>query len=388
MPNLGQTETPLKKVHKFYHFWENFDSWRDFTHDEEYDLKEAENRYEKRWMEKENKRLKKELFKKERIRLNRLVNLAQEFDPRLIAERERIEKEKEARKQEILKRKREKREKRELQERLERERIELEKQKKEKARLEHEKAKKLKKESEAAIKIQFKETFLATIKEPKMDSFYADEVIRKLRPDELKTLFESFKSKKITNPQTFKTHLKQIFESRKLALKAKKQAKLDKEKQKKQAVKWTEEESRLLVKGVLKYPAGTHNRWTRVAQFIGGRFDETQVAEYARRLKNVKTKLKNKNRAHVYEVNQKKKVAEEIQIGGNKNKVSETQTSNNHWTQTQQKQLEKALKRHPGSLPVKERWAKIADDVDGKDMKQCVQRFKEIREKIRQKKAK
>jgi DnaJ family protein C protein 2 len=44
VPDLGDSKTSLKKVFKFYEFWEKFDSWRDFTHEEEYDLNEAENR--------------------------------------------------------------------------------------------------------------------------------------------------------------------------------------------------------------------------------------------------------------------------------------------------------------------------------------------------------
>lgn len=44
MPDLGGPDMGLKKVFKFYEFWEKFDSWRDFTHEEEYDLNEAENR--------------------------------------------------------------------------------------------------------------------------------------------------------------------------------------------------------------------------------------------------------------------------------------------------------------------------------------------------------
>lgn len=52
----------------------------------------------------------------------------------------------------------------------------------------------------------------------------------------------------------------------------------------------------------------------------------------------------------------------------------------------QQNKLQLALKKYPNSLPVQERWAKIAEDVPGKSMKECVQRFKDIRKKMANKK--
>jgi len=32
----------------------------------------------------------------------------------------------------------------------------------------------------------------------------------------------------------------------------------------------------------------------------------------------------------------------------------------------------------PGSIPVKERWIKISETVDGKTTKECYERFKEV----------
>jgi hypothetical protein len=49
-------------------------------------LDEAEDRYEKRWMEKENRIIRKKYIKAERLRLNDIVRRARKFDPRMIAE--------------------------------------------------------------------------------------------------------------------------------------------------------------------------------------------------------------------------------------------------------------------------------------------------------------
>lgn len=36
------------------------------------------------------------------------------------------------------------------------------------------------------------------------------------------------------------------------------------------------------------------------------------------------------------------------------------------------------MREFPGSMPVKERWIKIAEKVEGKTPKECYERFKEI----------
>jgi hypothetical protein len=36
------------------------------------------------------------------------------------------------------------------------------------------------------------------------------------------------------------------------------------------------------------------------------------------------------------------------------------------------------MREFPGSIPVKERWIKISEKVEGKSAKECYERFKEI----------
>ena len=48
------------------------------------------------------------------------------------------------------------------------------------------------------------------------------------------------------------------------------------------------------------------------------------------------------------------------------------------WSNEQQKQLETGMREFPGSIPVKERWIKISEKVEGKTPKECYERFKEI----------
>jgi len=53
------------------------------------------------------------------------------------------------------------------------------------------------------------------------------------------------------------------------------------------------------------------------------------------------------------------------------------------WSDAQQKQLEAALAANPASMETNERWKAIAAAVDGKTKKECVARFKLLREKLR-----
>ncbi len=75
-PKLGGVESGYEYACMFYEFWEEFESWRDFSKYDEYDLREAENRYEKRAMERENRKIREKHLKKERARLIKLVDLA------------------------------------------------------------------------------------------------------------------------------------------------------------------------------------------------------------------------------------------------------------------------------------------------------------------------
>jgi len=56
----------MNKVKIFYNFWDNFETWRDFSCHDEHNLDEAEDWYEKRWMEKENRIIRKKYIKEER----------------------------------------------------------------------------------------------------------------------------------------------------------------------------------------------------------------------------------------------------------------------------------------------------------------------------------
>lgn len=99
VPDLGDINTPMTQVRKFYDYWVRFESWRDFTGvDCEYKPDDAGSRDEKRWMQKENAKISVKKKKTEMDRLIRLVLLSQKLDPRLRREMEAKKNSKEAEK--------------------------------------------------------------------------------------------------------------------------------------------------------------------------------------------------------------------------------------------------------------------------------------------------
>ena len=83
-PSLGDDETPYEEVAAFYRFWQNLRSWRDFSLLTEHDLAAAEDREERRWMQRQNKNMCERIKKDEMRRVQAFVSLAYENDPRVI----------------------------------------------------------------------------------------------------------------------------------------------------------------------------------------------------------------------------------------------------------------------------------------------------------------
>lgn len=88
VPSLGDEGTPLKEVDGFYDFWYSFRSWREFPHADEHDIEEAESRDEKRWMERQNAKLREKARKEEYSRVRSLVDNAYRKDPRIRGRKE------------------------------------------------------------------------------------------------------------------------------------------------------------------------------------------------------------------------------------------------------------------------------------------------------------
>ena len=88
VPTLGKEHAAIQEVDEFYKFWFNFKSWRDFSQYDDYDVEEAQDRYEARWMNSQNRKIRAEYERQERSRVNELVTRSYNHDPRIKAQRQ------------------------------------------------------------------------------------------------------------------------------------------------------------------------------------------------------------------------------------------------------------------------------------------------------------
>ena len=378
VPQLGRPDEDIRKVLAFYNFWDNFETWREFVHEDEYDLNQAENRYERRYMEQQNRRLKAPLLKNEKLRLNKLVNLAYSHDPRIKAMIAKQEEEKLTRKREKQAQKDSKR----AEEQARLEKIKEEQRLKEEEIREREQREKdqvlARKQKRRDNEKRFRHDFKEKVSDPKYDDYYLDEIFSKMHDDDFEPALEFINAVIQLDVSVLDKRLQELKQQR---LKGETVTKTVVEtiKEEKPELEWTTQELSLLTKGVAKYPAGTQDRWNRISLYIGGRFSEAQVLEKA---KVLKSKHKNELSFKIPNFVNPKVDPQKAEAVPKPSPAPEVDQKDQNpvlnWSQDQQLQLEKAMKKHPPTLPAKERWEKIASEVDDKSMKECVERFKWI----------
>ena len=370
VPKIGDMNTPIDKVKKFYKFWRNFQSWRDFSVEGEYDLEEATSRFEKRQMLKENRKMKAALLKEEKIRIDNLTNIAYKRDPRIIEEERRLQKEKEEEKKQRAILKQKQKEEEELKRQM------LLKQ--------HEEEKERKRELKIKEKEELSNKILNIIKENNIN-INNDDIFQfniNSKNESLKEFLEQIE--KVDKKEIRKEIIekcKNIF-----GMKFKDEKKED---EKKESI-WTKEEMFLLQKGVKKYPAGTKKRWDKIKEIVKTK-NEDEIIQMTHYL-TINPNIKIEGDINLKELLQKEKK----QNNNNNNKEEkekkeenkiEKKSNESNWNADEQKLLEDALKKYPSSMPANERWSNIAKHV-GKTKRQCVDRYKYLASLIKKNKGK
>lgn len=147
------------------------------------------------------------------------------------------------------------------------------------------------------------------------------------------------------------------------------------EEKKKERRDWTEEDVTKLSRALKKYPAGIPNRWALVTEFVKTHKQREVVAKAQ--------ELMRKEELMDLEKKMSKVAFEEY-----KKKLEGIVDQSKVWSSEEQKALELALKKYPSSLPANERWKKIAEDLPTKTKtaKDCLERVKEIRQKLAERK--
>ena len=368
VPKLGDMQSPLQKVKLFYKFWHNFQSWRDFSVEGEYDLEEATSRFEKRQMLKENKKMKASMRKEEKIRIDTLINIAYKRDPRIIEEEKRLEKEREEEKKKRALERQKQREEEELKREIMIKQYEEEKERIKKKKLEE--------------KEEMEKNIINIIKENNINMNEDDLFQFKLnsKNESLKECLD-YISKYEKEDNNIKK--KEIMEKCKslFGMKFKEEIKEEKEKES----IWTKEEMFLLQKGVKKYPAGTKKRWDKIKEIVKTKNEEeiVQMAHYL----VINPNIKIEDNINLKELLKKEKKEKNENNEEKSKKIEKQEKSEINWTGEEQKLLEEALKKYPSSLPTNERWTNISKHV-GKTKKQCVERYKYLANLIKKNKGK
>lgn len=97
VPHLGNDASTRESVDEFYSFWYDFDSWREYSYQDEEDKERGQDREERRWIEKENRAVRLTKKKEEMSRIRQLVDNSYACDPRIskFKEAEKIKREEE-----------------------------------------------------------------------------------------------------------------------------------------------------------------------------------------------------------------------------------------------------------------------------------------------------
>lgn len=83
-PSFGDDASTREQVDKFYNFWYNFESWREYSYHDEEEKEKGQDREERRWIEKQNKSVRAKKKKEEMARIRSLVDIAYSNDPRIV----------------------------------------------------------------------------------------------------------------------------------------------------------------------------------------------------------------------------------------------------------------------------------------------------------------
>ncbi|CAH9113800.1 unnamed protein product [Cuscuta epithymum] len=437
VPSLGNENTPFEEVDSFYDFWYSFKTWREFPHDDDFDLEQAESRDHKRWMERQNAKLSEKARKEEYARVRMLVDNAYKRDPRIVKRKEEEKAEKQKKK--LAKIQAKKMQEEEAARIAEEERRRKEEEEKSAA----EAAQQQKKLKEKEKKLLRKErTRLRTISAPILTEHLLgltnDEVenlCASLNIDQLKNLCDGMEGKegiakaellrkalghdqntKEEGKQDEKRNIQQNGGSSTSSVTNGQNPFCNSERSERE---WSKEEVDLLRKGVQKYPKGTSRRWEVISEYIGTGRTVEEI------LKATKTVLLQKpdsakafdsfleRRKHAPTIASPLSTREEVaaegtmpnndqndesklpanpfsqstndcQIPGEDHVAAANVTEGDVWSAVQERALVQALKTF--SKDVSQRWERVAAAVPGKTVNQCKKKFASLKESFRNKK--
>ncbi|EOA20121.1 hypothetical protein CARUB_v10000399mg [Capsella rubella] len=448
VPDLGDENTPLKEVDRFYSYWYGFKSWREFPEEEEHDIEQAESREEKRWMERENAKKSNKARKEEHARIRILVDNAHKKDIRILKRKE----EEKAMKLQM------KEAKVMAKKKLEEEAaaaIEEEKRRKEEEAKRAAEAAQLHKRAKEKNKklLQKERSRLRALSAPVLSQKllgisvdHVEDLCMSLNTEQLRKLCDKMKNKEglalakvlkngnsIDDDETeSKEEEVQVAVKQNGHIEAKVEtnghvearvetnghveARVDTATHQKKEKSWSKEEIDMLRKGITKFPKGTSQRWEVISEYIGTGRSVDEI------LKATKTVLLHKpdsakafdsflekrkpaasiasplstreelgepiivTKPHAEDNSTKTETTEKNGKGEENNSEQDAAAVSDPegWSAVQERALIQAFKTFPKET--NQRWERIATAVPGKTMNQCKKKFAELKDIIRTKK--
>lgn len=412
VPLLGSEESSREEVDRFYSYWYDFDSWREYSYLDEEDKEKAGDKWERREIDKINKAQRKEKKADETKRIRKLVDNAYNSDPRIVRFREEEKNEKIAKKkakadQAKARRDEEERLKKE-QENAERKakeaQEEQEKARKASEKKEKDEQKKLLKNERKKLRIIAKDNnyFCSNDDEKVSNLAEVEKMCEIYTIEQLKDLVKRLEGSSDDKKTVFSKEMDRL--NNRMEEERSEQAQMTNKStetgKSKAGVEWDTDELQLLIKSINLFPAGTVNRWEVCAEFINQHSSNQRTAkEVIAKAKEMQSgnfamsSLKDEVNRMAFENSQKGLKQTNLERSAKESVASQrTETpaelmglNNTPWTPDEQKLLEQALKTFPSSTP--ERWERIAEAVPNRSKKDCMKRYKELAEIIKAKKA-
>lgn len=441
VPLLGDDSSDRAAVEKFYDFWYNFQSWREYSYLDEEDKDKGQDREERRWIEKQNKQIRIKRKKEESSRIRALVDLAYNNDPRIV----RFKKEEKERKLAAKRAKQTAAQAMKAEEERAIREAELAKQKADEA--EQKRIEAIQKEREAQKRALKKEKKILR-DTMKSNDYYATDDKEKLKHmegiDKICELMKTLELQQLNKDMAAngreafvkaleETEVKMEEERRALFGAPKTVTPASSSSSVKPVNKkslWTLENVQLLIKAVNLFPAGTVQRWEVVANFLNQhainlgdlKFTAKDVLNKTKDMQHSdfsKSDLKNQTNINAFESFEKNKkelkVVDNSEISVNDDNPEQLMNGNSNtekkvnghpvngnasppmptkpaappvetktWTKEEQSLLEQAIKTYPVSTA--DRWDRIAECIPGRTKKECLKRVKELVDQVNAKK--
>lgn len=280
VPPFGEVDAKREEVERFYNFWYDFKSWREFSYLDEEDKEKGQDRDERRWIEKENKVLRIKRKKEEMTRIRALVDLAynndkriqrfkqEEKDRKAAAKRAKMDAV-QAQKAEADRAIREAALAKEKAEKAEQKRIEQ-------IRIEREQQKKVLKKERKTLRDKLKDCkyYAKNDKDQLKHMEGTEKICETFSLAELQALNKAMETKGresfVAALQTAEKKIADELEELNMATKKKETVNTPKSgvKEVKKNELWSNENVQLLIKAVNLFPAGTAQRWDVIATFI------------------------------------------------------------------------------------------------------------------------